>query len=211
MAIDNARLPMEVEMGAQGGPLFKTTILVAASGDEQRIVEWDIARGEWDIGYGISSTTLLRQVIAFFRAVLGRAHAFRFRDHSDFEATDAVFGTGDGSTTDFQLAIPYHSYQDDGTTVVRTYTRNIFVPASSPLTIKDNGSTVNPADYDLLSGGIISFDTAPTNAHVLTWTGEFDVPVRFDIDKLPASIMQIGEGGFGNIRGIRLVEVLDDA
>jgi uncharacterized protein (TIGR02217 family) len=208
MAIDNARLPIGVEQGAQGGPLFKTTILMAASGDEQRIVEWDIARGEWDIGYGIRNKTDLLIVIGFFRAVLGRAHAWRFRDWSDYQATDATFGTGDGSTTDFQLKIPYHSYQDDNTTVVRTYTRSIYMPASSPLTIKDNGSTVNPTNYDLEVGGIISFDTAPTNSHTLTWTGEFDVPCRFDIDKLPTAMLM---DDIGTIRGIRIVEVLDSA
>jgi uncharacterized protein (TIGR02217 family) len=206
VAIDNARLPVGVEQGAQGGPLFKTTILLAASGDEQRIIEWDIARGEWDVGYGIRNKTDLLIVIGFFRAVLGRAHAWRFRDWSDYQATDATFGTGDGSTTDFQLKIPYHSYQDNGTTVVRTYTRSIYVPASSPLTIKDNGSTVNPTNYDLEAGGIISFDTAPTNGHTLTWTGEFDVPVRFDIDKLPTAMLM---DDIGTIQGIRVVEVLD--
>ena len=136
-------------MGAQGGPLFKTTILVAASGDEQRIVEWDIARGEWDIGYGINSTTALAASHSLFPCCPRQGSCFSVSGLVRLSATDAVFGTGDGSTTDFQLAIPYHSYQDDGTTVVRTYTRNIFVPASSPLTIKDNGSTVNPTDYDL--------------------------------------------------------------
>jgi uncharacterized protein (TIGR02217 family) len=206
MAIDNARLPTQVEQGAQGGPLFKTTVLMAASGDEQRIPEWDIARGEWDIGYGINNKTTLLLVIGFFRAVLGKAHAFRFRDWSDYQATDATFGTGDGSTTQFQLKIPYRSYQDDETTVVRTYTRSIYLPASSPLTIKDNGSTVNPADYTLQTGGTILFDTAPTNAHILTWTGEFDVPVRFDIDKLPTAMLM---DDVGSIRGIRIVEVLD--
>jgi uncharacterized protein (TIGR02217 family) len=206
MAIDNARLPTTVEQGAQGGPLFKTTVLIAASGDEQRIPEWDIARGEWDIGYGIRNKTDLLIVIGFFRAVLGKTHAFRFRDWSDYQATDAVFGTGNGSTTDFQLKIPYHSYQDDGTTIVRTYTRLIYLPETSPLTIKANAVTVNPANYDLEVGGIISFDTAPTNGHALTWTGEFSVPVRFDIDKLPTAMLM---DDVGSIRGIRILEVLD--
>jgi uncharacterized protein (TIGR02217 family) len=208
VAIDNTRLPTGVESGAQGGPLFKTTVLVAASGDEQRIVEWDICRGEWDIGYGISSKTDLLLVVATFRACLGRAHAFRFKDWADFEATDQTFGTGDGSTTEFQLKKTYNSYQDDGVTVVRSYVRNIYLPLSSSIIIKDNGSTVNPADYTVQSGGTILFDTAPVNGHTLTWTGEFDVPVRFDIDKISPSMAMTD---FGSIRGIRIVEVLDSA
>jgi uncharacterized protein (TIGR02217 family) len=208
MAIDNARLPVEVESGAQGGPLFKTTILMAASGDEQRIVEWDTCRGEWDIGYGIRSRTDLQVVVAFHRAVLGKAHAFRFRDWFDYQATDERFGTGDGNTTQFQLKKTYSSYQDDGTTVVRSYVRNIILPTASSLVIRDNAVTVNPADYTLQTGGTILFDSAPINGHALTWTGEFDVPVRFDIDKINASLTMTD---FGSITGIRIVEVLDDA
>jgi uncharacterized protein (TIGR02217 family) len=205
MAIDNTRLPPGVESGAVGGPQFKTTILIAASGDEQRIAEWDLARGEWDIGYGIRNRTDQAEVIALFRACMGRAYSFRFKDWSDFQASDESFGTGDGSTTDFQLKKTYSS-KTDALVVVRSIVRNIILPRTSPLTIKDNGSTVNAADYDLLDGGIISFDTAPVAGHALTWTGEFDVPVRFDVDKLPVSALT---DDIYTIRGIRVVEVLD--
>jgi uncharacterized protein (TIGR02217 family) len=203
MAVDNARLPPEVEQGAQGGPLFKTTILVAASGDEQRIPEWDICRGEWDIGYGISSKVLLQEVMAFFRAVLGRAYSFRFKDWGDFEATDENFGTGDGSTTQFQLKKTYSSYSDVPA-IVRSYERLITLPRTSGLVIEVNGTPT--VLYTLLTGGIIAFNSAPANGAALTWTGEFDVPVRFDVDAIKATMQQVD---FGSIRGIRLVEVLD--
>jgi uncharacterized protein (TIGR02217 family) len=203
MAVDNARLPPEVEIGAQGGPLFKTTVLVAASGDEQRIPEWDTCRGEWDIGYGIRGKVLLLQVIAFFRAVLGKAFSFRFKDWGDFEATDENFGTGDGSTTQFPLKKTYSSFSDVPA-VVRSYVRLIKLPRTSGLVIKDNGTPT--VLYTLLAGGIIQFNSAPANGHALTWTGEFDVPVRFDVDAIKATMEQ---ADFGSIRGIRLVEVLD--
>jgi uncharacterized protein (TIGR02217 family) len=207
MTVDNARLPTGVESGAVGGPLFKTTILVAASGDEQRIIEWDLARGEWDIGYGIRSLADLQTVNAFFRAVMGRAYSWRFKDWSDYTATTQNFGTGDGSTTDFQLTKTYSSF-DDTPMLVRSFIRPIKMPRSSGLMIFDNGTPVSGSAYDLESGGIISFDTAPLNTHALTWTGEFDVAVRFDIDKLPISMVDVAGG---MIRGIRIVEVLDDA
>ena len=204
MAVDNARLPPEVERGAQGGPLFKTTVLIAASGDEQRIPEWDICRGEWDIGYGIRGKVLLLEVIAFFRAVMGKAFAFRFKDWGDFESgTDANFGTGDGSTVQFQLKKTYSSFSDVPA-IVRSYVRIIKLPRSSGLVIKVNGTPT--VLYTLLTGGIIQFNSAPANGHALTWTGEFDVPVRFDLDKVACTMEQ---ADFGAIRGIRLVEVLD--
>ena len=53
---------------------------------------------------------------AFFEARRGRLHGFRFRDFADFlscapgvqpGAMDQAIGTGDGGTTEFQLAKTY--------------------------------------------------------------------------------------------------------
>jgi uncharacterized protein (TIGR02217 family) len=203
MAVDDARLPEGVEQGAVGGPTYKTTVLPAASGDEQRVVEWDVARGEWDIGYGIRNKTDLLAVIAFFRAVMGRAYSFRFKDWSDFEATNESFGTGNGTTTIFQLHKTYASL-DLSAVVERSIVRSIYLPVPSTLVIKDNGSTVS--SYTVLAGGRIQFNTAPLNTHALTWTGEFDVAARFDVDKLNVSMTM---ADLGTVRGIRVIEVLD--
>ena len=42
---------------------------------------------------------------------------------------------------------------------------------------------------------------------VMDWTGEFDVPVRFDVDELQASIDAFD---FGNIPDVPMVELLND-
>jgi len=204
--VDVVRLPINVEQGAVGGPGFRTTVIIAISGIEQRTSDWDSCRGHWDIGYGISGTSSLATVIALFRACMGRAFSFVFRDWSDFTATSEAFGTGDGAETEFQLIKTYSSINYVTSAVARSYVRNITKPIETTLVIKDNGSTVSTSDYTVSSTGLITFDTAPTTGHALTWTGEFDVPVRFDIDDLPVS-MEMTD--FGRIRGIRIVEVLE--
>jgi len=204
--VDLVRLPINIESGAQGGPGYKTTVLAAVSGIEQRTADWDNCRGKWDIGYGIKGMSDLAIVIALFRACMGKAYAFLFRDWTDYSATNEAFGTGDGVETEYQLIKTYSSLNYVTSTVVRSYVRNITQPLASALVVKANGSTVNPSDYDLLSDGIISFDTAPATGVALTWTGEFDVPVRFDIDDLPVTVDMTD---FGRIRGIRIVEVLE--
>lgn len=204
MAIVNSRLPPEVEAGAIGGPLYKTTVLVAASGDEQRIAEWDIGRGEWDVGYGISTKTLLLKVIAHFRAVQAKFRSWRFKDWSDFEASNENFGTGDGTTTIFQLTKSYSALNDAGSPVL-TVTRSIKSPLSTGLVIKVNGTPT--ALYTLLAGGIIQFNSAPANGAALTWVGEFDVIARYDVDKLNVSMREVED--IGSVRGIRILEVLD--
>ena len=89
MAIDNIRLPVEVEQGATGGPRFQTIIQTALSGIEQRIAEWDVARCEYDVGYAVrGKADLLGEVIKLLRDRRGSAYPFRFKDWSDFRGTD---------------------------------------------------------------------------------------------------------------------------
>src|SRR4249919_2922197 len=108
MAIDDIRLPVEVERGATGGPRFKTSIQTALSGIEQRIAEWDVARCEYDISYAVrGKAELLGEVIKMWRDRQGPAYPFRFKDWSDFEAIDVEIGTGDGSLAAFQLVKSY--------------------------------------------------------------------------------------------------------
>jgi hypothetical protein len=60
----------------------------------------------------------------------------------------------------------------------------------------------------------VTFASAPANASVITWSGEFRVPVRFDNDYLPFSLDNRRSDGYANNGSIDLIEVLgeeDDA
>lgn len=199
MSFDEVRLPITVEKGATGGPGFNTTVLELSSGHEQRNQNWSVARGEWDIGYGIQSKADLALVLAFFYARRGKARGFRFRDWSDYEVTtQKQFGTGDGTDTTFQLSIPYTS---GGV----TYTRNISKPVASTVRVWVNSVELASSAFAVNeSTGIVTFDTAPPDTHILEWTGEFDVPVRFDTDQLNVS-MEIFNAG--TIPTIPIVEL----
>jgi uncharacterized protein (TIGR02217 family) len=207
MTFRNSRLPVEVEQGAQGGPVYSTTILVASSGDEQRIPGWDECRCEWDIGYGINSTPLLDAVIAHHRACMGKLDSFRFKDWSDYlasrSATPHQFGTGNGTSTTFQLTKTYSIF-DASNALVASYVRTIKLPVAGTLTIFVNN--VATGAYTLVVGGRIQFSSAPANGASLKWLGEFDAVARFDLDKINVSMAMVD---FGSVRGIRIVEVLD--
>lgn len=60
------------------------------------------------------------------------------------------------------------------------------------------------------TAGTVTFAAAPANGAVLTWTGEFRVQVRFDMDYLPFSIDDIGNDGFANNGSVDLIEVLGE-
>lgn len=192
------RLPVDLELGAVGGPQFKTTVLELYSGYEQRNVNWSRTRGQWDVGYGVRDRDDMDSLIEFFYARQGKAYGFRFKDWTDFEiATAQTIGTGDGSTTDFQI---YKRYSSGG----YYYDRDIYKLVSGTTKVYKDGvqQTVNFSVDD--NTGIVSFAIAPSAGEDITVVCEFDVPVRFDIDHLPVTAHGLD---LESIRGIDIVEI----
>ena len=204
MAIDNVRLPVEVEQGASGGPRFKTSIQTALSGIEQRIAEWDVARCEYDVGYAVrGKADLLSEVIKLWRDRLGPAYPFRFKDWSDFQATAVNIGTGDGSIAAFQL---FKSYN-----IIYVVNRAIQLPVSGTVVITVAGVTKTETTHYTVdySTGMLTFTAGniPAAGQVIRATFEFDVPVRFGEDTLKVSMTM---DDFGDISSIPLIEVLGE-
>ena len=59
MAFHEIRFPDDIAYGASGGPEFATTIVTMASGYEQRNINWQAARGRWDVASGLKNQTQL--------------------------------------------------------------------------------------------------------------------------------------------------------
>lgn len=189
----DVRLPQDIEQGAMGGPAFYTNVTSISSGAEQRTVGWDRARLTWQLGYGIQNKEDYQTILAFFYARQGKAYGFRFKDFSDYQATDAQFGIGNATNRVFRLVKPYVS----GSV---SFDRIITHPVVATVSLKANGVAIDPSTYDVESFGIIRFHPgqAPANAAVLTWTGEFDVPVRFDIDEFNITLGALAAGEIMN-------------
>ena len=171
MAIDDVRLPVDIEQGAVGGPTWNTEITGIGSGAEQRRAVWSHPRQQWDVGYGVQSREDFQAVLGFFYARRGRLRGFRFRDWSDYQADGELFGTGDGAATEFQLVRRYGGF-----------VRRITHPVDPIVLSLATGATI---DYGT---GVVTYADAPADGVALRWTGEFDVPVRFDVDALNANV-----------------------
>ena len=191
MSFDNIRLPDDIERGAVGGPTFNTEITAIRNGQEQRRAVWSRSRQAWDIGYSIQAASDYVRILNFFYARQGRFRGFRFRDWSDYSVDDEVFGTGDGTTTEFQLIKSYTS----GTT---TYARRITRPVD-PVIVTGAGMV----DY---STGLVTYAVAPSDGTALSWTGEFDIPCRFDTDVLNTNVEHLNAMGAPSIPVIEILE-----
>lgn len=187
---DDVRLPVDIEVGATGGPEWKTTIVDFSSGSEQRNQDWSEHRCTFDIGYGISNIDDLRAVLAFHYARRGRARPFRFKDWTDFNLQDEPIATGNGVLTDFQIIKTYESSGPN------PYGRRITRPVASTLVVKVNG-VVTTVTLNAL--GMIHFSSPPANLSTITVTCEFDIPCRFDSDKLAINLEAFNAGSVANI------------
>lgn len=186
------RFPEGIARGATGGPGYDTTIVSTVAGYERRNANWAQARGRWDVGSGLKRREDLLTLIAFFRARQGRAYGFRFKDWTDFTATNVTLGSGDGANKVFQLVKRYAS---GGVEVVRSVTK----PVIGSLMVYRDGVVVG-AGVSLDSAlGLVTFGTAPAPGAVISATFEFDVPVRFDTDQMGVSLDAYDRGSWPEI------------
>jgi len=197
VAFHDIQFPPEISYGAQGGPEFSTSVITVKSGQESRNQNWSESRIKWDVSTAIKNQTDLEELIAFFRARKGRAHAFRFKDWSDYTATTQIIGTGNGVATTFQLSKTYND------TLIQT-TRVITRPVANTTRIFLNnveqlsGWTVNTTT------GIVTFTAPVGNTVVVKASFQFDIPARFDTDSLRINIQNFN-GYIGE--SINIVEI----
>ena len=136
----------------------------------------------------------LHAVIAFFEERRGRLHGFRWRDPSDWKscppedtpsALDQLIGLGNGATAAFQLKKTYG-------VSLNPWARDIKKPVDGSVLIAVAGATQTAGTaYTVdLNTGLVAFLAGhiPAAAAPVTAGFAFDVPVRFDTDKLEINI-----------------------
>ena len=179
------RFPTDISYGSSGGPEYATDIVISGGGHEQRNINWSQARARYNVAHGVKTKTQLDALIAFFRARKGRAYGFRFKDWTDYKATAQIIGIGNGVLNQFQLAKIYTSGGVNESRVIRK-------PVSGTVNVYANSVLqTSGVSVDTVTG-LVTFAMAPANAVVITATFEFDVPVRFDTDRLAATLDAYG-------------------
>ena len=147
------------------------------------------------MAYGVNTLARMENLLSFFHVVAGKAIGFRYKDWLDFKscgrtatpaATDCAIGTGTGALAAFQL--------------VKTYTQGSLHPQpQDPEADRGDGARRgrrirqdrHDAHYTLDdTTGIVTFTAGniPTAGQAVTAGFEFDVPVRFDTDRLSVNI-----------------------
>lgn len=170
-AFDEVQFPPVLAYGAKGGPGFSTRIVQTGSGYEYRNQLWDVGLARYVVGQGLKHAADMRSLIGFFRARQGKTRGFRFKDWSDYQATNQP--VIQNSNSQYQLTVQYYD-------PVNPFTRWITKPVIGTVSFSQPGVAV-----DYTTGLCTGVPTAPP---LTTWTGEFDVPVRFDVDQMDYTV-----------------------
>ncbi len=205
-AFHDVRFPTRISFGATGGPERRNEIVRLTSGRERRNQRLARSRRRYDAGTGLRSIEDLYDVVAFFEARRGSLIGFRFRDPFDWKScrpdgavtpADQEIGTGDGVRNAFQLIKRY----GEGETAEL---RPIAAPVAGTVRVAVAGAETAAFLLDDATG-VVTLEEPPGDGIPVTAGFEFDVPVRFDTDRLEASLT-----GFraGQIPNIPLVEIV---
>ena len=208
MAFHEVRYPVGLSIGSSGGPERRTEIVTLVNGFEERNSPWAHSRRRYDAGAGMRSLDDFAALIAFFEARRGQLHGFRWKDWADYKtclpsqsvsAMDQEIGVGDGITTIFQLR---KTYASGGS----AYTRDLVKPVAGSVKVAVAGVVQTlPAEFTVEEArGIVTLNLPPALGAVVTAGCEFDVPVRFDTDRISASIASFQAG---EVPAVPVIEV----
>lgn len=200
-----------ISYGSAGGPGFNTTVFEGHGGVEQRGRNWATTKGRWNVAHGIRNHSDFEAIRKLFMSVRGKAIGFRFKDWGDYlMALEAATPVANGVNNTFKMQRTY-------TAGSLNYVRRIFKPVTGTIHVFDNAveRTVGTADANRVTidyaTGIMTFGASiiPLNTHVITVTGEYDLPVRFDTDNLDVAQENFDMETWSNIPLVELL--LEDA
>lgn len=207
MAFHEVRLPARLAFGSTGGVERRTEVVTLGSGFERRSTPWAQGRRRYLIGANLRSLDDMATLTAFFEARRGGLYGFRFRDFADFKSclpggtitpVDQILGVGDGVRTEFPLSKLYGEGEDAAE-------RRIHKPVEGTVRVSLDGDEQDPTAWDAdPTTGVITFEDPPQVGAVVTAGFEFDVPVRFDADRIEVTLESFAAG---RMAAVALVEV----
>ena len=203
MGFHDVRFPANLSFGLLGGPERRTDIVTLSNGFEERNTPWAHSRRRYDAGLGMRALEDLEDLIGFFEARQGQLYGFRWKDWADYKSCaasatpdfeDQFIAEGDGERTVFQLVKAYRSGE-------ASYVRPITKPVSGTVAVGVQGDRqIETVHYTLdITTGVVTFFDPPGAGARVTAGYEFDVPVRFDTDRIQVSVASFRAGEVPNV------------
>lgn len=203
MAFHEIRFPASLSFGSVGGPERRTEIVALTNGHEQRRTPWAHSRRRYDAGLGLRSLDDVAALIAFFEARSGQLHGFRWKDWADYTSgsvragvqfQDQIIGRGDGRRREFVLSKTYASGPGSYLRPIAKPVRGTVLAGVGAVAMKEG------LHYEVdTATGTVTFDAPPGPDAEVTAGFEFDVPVRFDADRIAVSVSSFQAGDLPSV------------
>lgn len=206
-AFHEISFPRQIALGATVVSERRTEIVSLGSGFEERNTRWAHSRRQYDAGQGVRTLDDLHQIVDFFEERRGMLYGFRWHDRIDHKscaptktvsAMDQEIGKGDDETTTFQLIKTYGL-------IHAPYDRDITKPVETSVLVAVDGEVQPNSAYGVdQTNGQVNFAEAPAAGATISAGFEFDVAVRFGVDRLEFNLSTFNAG---DIPSIPLLEV----
>lgn len=212
MAFHDVTLPEKYEYGSTAGAGFSTIVHATATGHEFRVARQSQPQHRLSLRSVLLTTDEAKELKTFAISRRGSLHSFKVKDFSDYTSNDdgetaptnldQEIGTGDGTTTTFQLVKTYNEGGDG------EFVRTITLPESGTVVVSLDG--VSNSSWTLNGAGQITFAAAPSNGVVVKAGFRFYVPVRFVTDFDKWARMQADAYQLWSLPSLDVVEVLNE-
>lgn len=180
----NESLPVGIEIK------FNNIALENGNGGKTIVAHWDQPLLKFDLSRQSPGTydNIREYIIDFFKEHKGAHDVFRYNDPSDNSVTNIAI-TGDYTDKSYGICEPnedgskyqlFKVYELDGIKSYRPITRPI---NDSDFVIYNHSNPITTGFLVNHETGVITMNT-PDLTQTLTWSGNFDVPVRFATDAI---------------------------
>lgn len=185
----DGRLKENIEYGSDFGPGWKTDVGETASGIEYRDSRFALPRYSGNVTPGIDTDGDFQNLLALFNVARGRRNTWRFKDWTDYTAEAEGLGNlVTGGEDSVQLG---KFYTFAGQSLFRPIWR--WVESTLIVTVDgepDTDGSLDPNTGIWTFGNSLSPFLEPGAAVAVS--GQFDCEVRFDIDRLPSTLVTFG-------------------
>ena len=151
----------------------RTHIVTLDNGDEVRNACWKYNKLKYHAKFSLLSASAQNEMLSAFYAARAQLYLFRLHDQVDYRADNAPLEVKAGSRDAVQLTKTYTF----GTTQAQR-----LVQAINHCVVSDAKGAVVAGDVDTVLGLFTPKDPWQDGAY--SWTGDFDVWVRFGSDQL---------------------------
>lgn len=163
-------------------PMFSTTILTSAAGDEVRISRQAYPRRQFSLVFDMLRVDAvyaeLQQLEGFFNALLGAGDSFLFSVPDDSVVAGQGLGSGDGATVAFQLVRAFGGFTEPvlaPQVVSAVYLNGV---------LKTLGADYSVSSWGATAPGVVTFTSPPGLGVLITADFSYYFPVRFTDDSM---------------------------